>query len=102
MIRPRPRPTLFPYTTLSDLACELSSSTRTVVAYSRQFAKLVWLCDSVAELLIRSEEHTSELQSGVDLVCRLLPVKESSPAGQLSTGGSTTRASLMVPWPTAA
>src|SRR5438876_5940550 len=33
-----------------------------------------------ASLLIRSEEHTSELQSPVPLVCRLLPEKKNAPA----------------------
>src|SRR4030095_17241278 len=66
MIRRPPRSTLFPYTTLfRSLAVTCSvgpSSTR-----SRPGAR----CRS------RSEEHTSELQSHSDLVCRLLLEKNN-------------------------
>src|SRR5271163_5082107 len=69
MIRRPPRSTLFPYTTLfrspnRDWAC--SSSRRATAANSRS-------SQSRSE---RSEEHTSELQSRSDLVCRLLLEKK--------------------------
>src|SRR2546421_7291994 len=58
MIRRPPRSTLFPYTTLFR-----SKSTRLIVT-------------GVQTCALRSEEHTSELQSRSDLVCRLLLAKE--------------------------
>src|ERR1019366_10812407 len=60
MIRRPPRSTLFPYTTLF----------RSVPAYLRE---VEWVeADRQFYLVIRSEEHTSELQSLTNLVCRLL------------------------------
>src|SRR6266536_4951965 len=63
MIRRPPRSTLFPYTTLfrsSVRSCSWCSALRR----------------SGACAVGRSEEHTSELQSRVDLVCRLLLEKK--------------------------
>src|SRR3982750_4996282 len=66
MIRRPPRSTLFPYTTLfrSPIPTELSSS-RSLVQSCRLAVRY------------RSEEHTSELQSRSDLVCRLLLEKKT-------------------------
>src|SRR5690242_21219711 len=64
MIRRPPRSTLFPYTTL------FRSPNRSWFVNSRQRAA------SCREVLLRSEEHTSELQSHVNLVCRLLLEKK--------------------------
>src|SRR5690242_21045243 len=65
MIRRPPRSTLFPYTTLfRSPGTDLGRSTRR--ARSRTTS-----CGSR-----RSEEHTSELQSHVNLVCRLLLEKK--------------------------
>src|SRR5438874_13813554 len=65
MIRRPPRSTLFPYTTLFR---------------SRQLPKVRWedshLRNQTLYLNGRSEEHTSELQSRRDLVCRLLLEKK--------------------------
>src|SRR6266487_5100629 len=62
MIRRPPRSTLFPYTTLFRSAgCGLRGCRR------RSPRRRPWL---------RSEEHTSELQSPVHLVCRLLLEKK--------------------------
>src|SRR3712207_7485802 len=44
-----------------------------------QTARPLCLCVSVAEHLVRSEEHTSELQSRQYLVCRLLLEKKNTP-----------------------
>src|SRR5688572_31117879 len=68
MIRRPPRSTLFPYTTLfrSAKARELLATT-----WPQESAK-----DRVAFLEKRSEEHTSELQSQSNLVCRLLLEKK--------------------------
>src|SRR2546422_8636719 len=84
MIRRPPRSTLFPYTTLfrslddfarSDKAYRLKRSDPADLdglrdAQSEQVAHLV------VRKLARSEEHTSELQSRLHLVCRLLLEKK--------------------------
>src|SRR5438034_5865701 len=70
MIRRPPRSTLFPYTTLFrslNAATGALRATLSVGATSR-FA--------TPTLYQRSEEHTSELQSHSDLVCRLLLEKK--------------------------
>src|SRR5438105_7101135 len=67
MIRRPPRSTLFPYTTLFRSRCRLTTPSRCWTSKSRPRKP-------VGE--IRSEEHTSELQSRVDLVCRLLLEKK--------------------------
>src|SRR5437773_5541990 len=69
MIRRPPRSTLFPYTTLSDLAASTASldSHKKLEVYTQA---------GVREYIGRSEEHTSELQSHHDLVCRLLLEKK--------------------------
>src|SRR5258706_5050209 len=69
MIRRPPRSTLFPYTTLFRSAFAPANR-----RYSRP------LCQALAFIgkLSRSEEHTSELQSLTNLVCRLLLEKKKS------------------------
>src|SRR5438874_8204308 len=68
MIRRPPRSTLFPYTTL------FRSSDPILRAFHRlRFAGHDVI---VFHILDRSEEHTSELQSRRDLVCRLLLEKK--------------------------
>src|SRR5688572_32581244 len=72
MIRRPPRSTLFPYTTL------FRSSTRTC-AIPRAPRRAAWAparSSSSGCLSPRSEEHTSELQSQSNLVCRLLLEKK--------------------------
>src|SRR5256885_17139155 len=76
MIRRPPRSTLFPYTTLfrsmSDV--EGAPERRLSFAFAKRHGVLVnRVVDGVAE---RSEEHTSELQSPCNLVCRLLLEKK--------------------------
>src|SRR5699024_12381240 len=90
--RPPPRPTLFPYTTLfrstlCDKGCRYPNFRRTSQR-ARKFGRrpqlrFVCFCRwqrlSFAVLSVsrpRSEEHTSELQSRFDLVCRLLLEKK--------------------------
>src|SRR5690349_22802862 len=68
MIRRPPRSTLFPYTTLFR-----SSHAR--VGQTRRNASVPLVPPKPNEL-DRSEEHTSELQSRRDLVCRLLLEKK--------------------------
>src|SRR6266536_4792309 len=69
MIRRPPRSTLFPYTTL------FRSSHRCPPRWCRRPSR--W-----RSALGRSEEHTSELQSRVDLVCRLLLEKKKKEENQ--------------------
>src|SRR2546422_8308539 len=71
MIRRPPRSTLFPYTTLFRSLAEAGD---VAVAEDAEHALEEWLRDAVA--LRRSEEHTSELQSRLHLVCRLLLEKK--------------------------
>src|SRR5260221_6333684 len=102
MIRRPPRSTLFPYTTLFrsanlDTLPDASPDARTAAWWATQpqawaacrrdleppqaaMARYVaWLKSLPGHRrlrrLQRSEEHTSELQSHSDLVCRLLPVQ---------------------------
>src|SRR5205823_13494101 len=71
MIRPPPRSTLFPYTTLFRSPC------RSVLA-TRCPGWLRWSAARCSTRRCRSEEHTSELQSLAYLVCRLLLEKKKS------------------------
>src|SRR6266496_1226552 len=74
MIRRPPRSTLFPYTTLfRSYFCAVSS----VKSMS---------CAIDAGFEVRSEEHTSELQSRRDLVCRLLLEKKERPGAGREPG----------------
>src|SRR2546422_6262685 len=73
MIRRPPRSTLFPYTTLFRSS---SGSSRRPVAIARLPARLGWQLDLGLFRGLRSEEHTSELQSRLHLVCRLLLEKK--------------------------
>src|SRR5438876_7372826 len=72
MLPPPPRSTLFPYTTLFR-----SSSTKRLRASSSRKPNVVTR-DGPSRRRSRSEEHTSELQSPVHLVCRLLLEKKKS------------------------
>src|SRR5438309_8535214 len=77
MIRRPPRSTLFPYTTLfrSWVASDLSKSGAIGNPHRSSAAKGLQMCEAKASRL-RSEEHTSELQSQFHLVCRLLLEKK--------------------------
>src|SRR5437868_7775421 len=74
MIRRPPRSTLFPYTTLfrSEI---LRIDPRNAEAYAN-LGQIAYSQQAYAEAAKRSEEHTSELQSRFDLVCRLLLEKK--------------------------
>src|SRR5207249_11320489 len=71
MLRRPPRSTLFPYTTLFRSRVAVIK----VAVREREAHRLVHGVD-VARAVVRSEEHTSELQSRFDLVCRLLLEKK--------------------------
>src|SRR2546426_9360849 len=74
MIRRPPRSTLFPYTTLfrshRDHQSQGGFPSRIIVARKACHSRECVLCN-------RSEEHTSELQSPCNLVCRLLLEKKN-------------------------
>src|SRR2546426_6753504 len=74
MIRRPPRSTLFPYTTLFRSLVELSQLGPVCGVHGIEPVHEL-VRDVLAELL-RSEEHTSELQSPCNLVCRLLLEKK--------------------------
>src|SRR5260221_1744631 len=83
MIRRPPRSTLFPYTTLFRSVYRVSPPQ----AKERQRRYLflggesvVLVGTSIFRRDLRSEEHTSELQSHSDLVCRLLLEKKEMKA----------------------
>src|SRR5687768_18038487 len=86
MLRPPPRSTLFPYTTLfrstrdpSDRATRRSSRGRCGTRTStppRPRSTRCRIDRPVPPRHRRSEEHTSELQSRLHLVCRLLLEKK--------------------------
>src|SRR5438034_2375321 len=85
MLRP-PRPTLFPYTTLfrSHADGARAADARQIVPQEIHDHHvlgpvLVALHERARQRrVVRSEEHTSELQSHSDLVCRLLLEKKNS------------------------
>src|SRR2546427_2686868 len=80
MIRRPPRSTLFPYTTLFRSVCLLARVHRHVAA--EQIERLLADAERApatgarSASARRSEEHTSELQSQSNLVCRLLLEKK--------------------------
>src|SRR5256885_11936316 len=77
MIRRPPRSTLFPYTTLfrSDMDLFQAVHQRRRAIWIFRWHRLVPAC-APTENPNRSEEHTSELQSPCNLVCRLLLEKK--------------------------
>src|SRR5690348_17758891 len=91
MIRRPPRPTLFPYTTLfrsgavdrapgrsSEVARALASVRTRRSAVATRAERLPETYSALLREFSRSEEHTSELQSPVHLVCRLLLEKKKN------------------------
>src|SRR5699024_12838855 len=98
VLPPPPVPTLFPYTTLfrshlqrerlgehADLAVQNTCEQATLACRVRsligeelgQLALTVQDAGESEQFVLRSEEHTSELQSRFDLVCRLLLEKKN-------------------------
>src|SRR2546422_1209542 len=71
MIRRPPRSTLFPYTTLFRSRAQARGRDHLRGRHPRQGCRVV-----------RSEEHTSELQSRLHLVCRLLLEKKKKEDGR--------------------
>src|SRR2546422_8207039 len=92
MIRRPPRSTLFPYTTLfRSLLIDISGSQARLIEDERraafQFFSQVLRKKDMA--FLRSEEHTSDLQSRLHLVCRLLLEKKKKKRKQLHTNVHT-------------
>src|SRR5205807_6753613 len=83
MIRRPPRSTLFPYTTLFRSSVRRSG-------YSDHFLGRSGRFEGAPS---RSEEHTSELQSPCNLVCRLLLEKKKKNKSHTRTGSTHIRAS---------
>src|SRR5207247_10511765 len=101
-VRPSPRPTLFPYTTLfrsgaarlahhrlrpsehcrtrfgapTEVRIRAAAARKLMVLWRGQGAGKQARRRLALQRVFRSEEHTSELQSRVDLVCRLLLEKK--------------------------
>src|SRR5258705_8104233 len=95
MIRRPPRSTLFPYTTLfRSLSTVMGIEDRFIMkpdygvssCIGFSYHTIVWFHDES----IRSEEHTSELQSLRHLVCRLLLEKKNIAVRDLSRGVADT------------
>src|SRR5437899_6070721 len=77
MLRPPPRSTLFPYTTLfRSYIHDLQQAGFDVARLSVQWHKKLAFPLIAPIIVLRSEEHTSELQSLRHLVCRLLLEKK--------------------------
>src|SRR5688572_32551417 len=90
MVRRQPGSTLFPYTTLFrslavgdegfqrkclDRVAQFQREGRTIVLVTHAVDQVLRVCHSA--VMLRSEEHTSELQSQSNLVCRLLLEKKN-------------------------
>src|SRR5260370_10245624 len=91
MIRRPPRSTLFPYTTLFRslfIFTDHASNVRRKIPAFLGAAALIAASVAFAE---RSEEHTSELQSHLNLVCRLLLEKKKKTRISITTELRTSR-----------
>src|SRR5256885_8390085 len=100
MIRRPPRSTLFPYTTLfrsqsgcgrstSSLECCVTSDPAGTVRVAKVAWRVSWDTPST-----RSEEHTSELQSPCNLVCRLLLEKKKKQNVRILVGMNSENSNL--------
>src|SRR5260221_5927337 len=81
MIRRPPRSTLFPYTTLfrspnRNDGIYINTIQRMLYPVYKKYPEKLSTVKTMGEEEQRSEEHTSELQSHSDLVCRLLLEKK--------------------------
>src|SRR2546422_6010793 len=93
MIRRPPRSTLFPYTTLfrsrQNLAAAGQHSHRSRIGVAQRRRQEGHRTRRRCATPIRSEEHTSELQSRLHLVCRLLLEKKKKKKQQKETNNKT-------------
>src|SRR5690554_7229972 len=81
MIRRPPRSTLFPYTTLF----RSNYLTYPLSIFLKRLTQVWQFYGHICKTAIRSEEHTSELQSRPHLVCRLLLEKKKQNIVRIST-----------------
>src|SRR2546425_6291019 len=100
MIRRPPRSTLFPYTTLfrsgtDDRQLRHQSRRRRIRSPARRRRRGARAVGHAFEL--RSEEHTSELQSLAYLVCRLLLEKKNKPYGSSPSIGAFSIGAIALP-----
>src|SRR5690606_41949749 len=98
MFRPPPRSTPFPYTTLfrsawASVALALRSAEILGWMIQLMFLLVGWhyAKQGFGVLTVRSEEHTSELQSRENLVCRLLLEKKNRKYGLIMQARDRTR-----------
>src|SRR5260221_6367990 len=84
MIRRPPRSTLFPYTTLFRSSLLLPQIIPPLLTHVRQTRF------PTSQRRVRSEEHTSELQSHSDIVCRLLLEKKKDARKPIMASSRTT------------
>src|SRR3989449_4480079 len=98
MIRRPPRSTLFPYTTLFRSLKEINNryghamGSKAIREVSRRLVSEIRGSDKLFRyggdefcVVLRSEEHTSELQSRLHLVCRLLLEKKKDTPAQTAS-----------------
>src|SRR5258708_19008517 len=102
MIRRPPRSTLFPYTTLFRSVCrEKARDALDFVGLSHVAGRFAGDITQEARkrvaFALRSEEHTSELQSPDHLVCRLLLDKKTLPARVATVRPGSARSNLRRP-----
>src|SRR2546422_5239683 len=90
MIRRPPRSTLFPYTTLFRSARRRAARRVGSERLHRRTQHVGYGRSERHGEPVRSEEHTSELQSRLHLVCRLLLEKKKKITNRLSTHRHTT------------
>src|SRR2546422_8341186 len=92
MIRRPPRSTLFPYTTLFRSARYLHLPL--VPRFVLWLAAAFTVISGLQYIVQRSEEHTSELQSRLHLVCRLLLEKKKKRSNTNSAPGISSETSV--------
>src|SRR5438132_7730025 len=100
MIRRPPRSTLFPYTTLFRSRCRSTDTMLYLLVLENARSTMpsnIGISESAAAgTCRRSEEHTSELQSHSDLVCRLLLEKKKYTITLSGYDGSNHVANIMI------
>src|SRR5688500_20018904 len=92
-MRPPPRSPLFPYTTLFRSGPSGTRSVEVAVSVRNGRTRIV-VQENLNQLIgaVRSEEHTSELQSPCNLVCRLLLEKKKAVQRRQETESQCIRA----------
>src|SRR2546430_3532493 len=98
MIRRPPRSTLFPYTTLFRSLPAPSAWQTRILQTAVRFIGYPYVWGGTSENAeARSEEHTSELQSQSNLVCRLLLEKKKIATAVVCDSGRRPRPHLRLP-----